>query len=106
MRWFVLPAAYGGRVCAFNQNFISKNCGDILKILSNELCVKGNDYDIIEAYMENKNKHFKIFETEYEDHFNDYRDENVEEKEKYICQKLSNLRLHKIKKRIELLQIL
>ena len=43
-----------------------------------------NDYDIIEAYMEYENKHFKIFEKKYEDQFNGYRDENVENKEKYI----------------------
>ena len=106
MRWSVRQAAYGGRVCAFNQYYKSKSCDDILKIISKELCVKGNDYDIIEAYMEYKNKHFKIFEKEYEDQFNDYRDENVEDKEKYINEKLSNLRLHKIIKRIELIHLL
>ena len=56
--------------------------------------------------MENKNKHFKIFEKEYEDQFNDYRNENVEDKEKYINGNLSNLRLHKILKRIELIHLL
>ena len=53
-----------------------------------------------------KKKYFKIFEKEYEDQFNDYRDENKEEKEKYINEKLSNLRLHKIIKRIELIHLL
>ena len=77
MRWYVRQAAYG--VCSFNQYYKSKNCDDILKIISKELCGKGNDYDIIEAYIEYKNKHFTIFEKEYEDHFNDYRDENIEE---------------------------
>ena len=31
MRWFVRQAAYGGRVCAFNQYYKSKTCDDILK---------------------------------------------------------------------------
>ena len=106
MRHFVRQADYGGRVCAFYQYSKSKSCGDILKYISKELCVKGNDYDIIEAYMEYKNKHFKIYENEYEDQFNDYRDQNVEEKEKYINEKLSNLSLHKIIKRIELNHLL
>ena len=39
MRWFVRQAAYGGRVCAFNQYYKSKQCDDILKIISQELCV-------------------------------------------------------------------
>ena len=56
--------------------------------------------------MEYKNKHFKIFEKEHEDQFNDYRDENIEEKGKYINEKLSNLRLHKVIKRIELVHLL
>ena len=56
--------------------------------------------------MEYKNKHIKIFEKEYEDQFIVYRNEKVEDKEKYINEKLSNLRLHKILKRIELIHLL
>ena len=48
MRWFVRQSIKGGRVCAFNQYHKSKSCDDILKIISKELCVKGNIYDIIE----------------------------------------------------------
>ena len=55
-----------------------------LKIISEELNVKGNIYDIIEVYLNYKHKHFKIYEKEYENQFNDYRDEDVEEKEKFI----------------------
>ena len=106
IRWFVRQSIKGGRVCAFNQYYKSKHCDDILKIINRELTVKGTVYDTIEAYMEYKNKHFKIFEKEYEDQFTDYRDEDIEEKEKYINEKLSNLRLHRIIKRIELLQLL
>ena len=80
----VCQSIKGGRVCAFNQYFKSKHCDDILKMINNELAVKGGVYDTIEAYMEYKNKHFKIFEKENEDKFDDYGDEIVEEKEKYI----------------------
>ena len=106
MRWFVRRSIKGGRVGAFNQYYKSKHCDDILKIINKELAVKGTVYDTIEAYVEYKSKHFKIFEKEYEDRFDDYRDENVEEKEKYINEKLSELRLHKIIKRIELIHLL
>ena len=40
-----------GRVCAFNQFHESKSCDVILKTTSEKLNVKGNVYDIIEAYM-------------------------------------------------------
>ena len=83
MRWFLRQSIKGGRVCAFNLYFKSKRCDDILKFKSEELKVKGDFYDIIEAYQNYKNKHFKVFEKEYEDHFNDYRDENLEEKKIY-----------------------
>ena len=81
MRWFVRQSIKGGRVCAFNQYYKSKHCDDILKIINKELAVKGTVYGTIESYMEYKNKYFKIFEKEYEDQFDDYRLENVEEKE-------------------------
>ena len=66
MRWFVRQSIKAGRVCAFNQNYRSKICYDDLKILSKELDVKGNVYDIIEAYMKYKNEHSKIIYKEYE----------------------------------------
>ena len=106
MRWFVRQSIKGGRVCAFNQYYKSKHSDDILKTINKELAVKRTVYDTIEAYMEYENKYFKIFEKEYEDQFDDYRDENIEEKEKYINEKLSNLRLHKIIKQIELIHLL
>ena len=106
MTWFVRQSIKGGRVCAFNQYYKSKHCDDILKIINEELAVKGTVYDTIEKYMEYKNKHFKIFEKEYEDQFDEYRDEDIEGKEKYINEKLINLRLHRIIKRIELIYLI
>ena len=78
MRWFVRQWIKGGRVCAVNQYYISKVCDDLLKILSEELDVKGNDYDIIEVHLNYMNKHFKSYEKEYESKFNGYRDEEEE----------------------------
>ena len=106
MRWFVRQSIKGGRVCAFNQYYKSNHCDDILKNINEELAVKGTVYDTIEAYMEYKNKYFEIFEKEYESRFNDYRDEDEEEKELYINEKLGELKLHKILKQIELDELL
>ena len=107
MRWFVRQSIKGGgRVCAFNQYYKSDHYNDIKRILSKKLGVKGNIYDINEEFLRYKKKHYEIFEKEYESQFNDYRDEDEEEKEKYINKKLSELRLHKIIKRIELVHLL
>ena len=106
MRWFVRQSIKGGRVCAFNQYYKSKHCDDILEIIKKELGVKGTVYNTIEAYMEYKNKHFKIFEKEYENQFDDYRDEDIDEKEKYINEKLSQLPIHRLIKQIKLVELL
>ena len=68
--------------------------------------VKGNIYDILEVYLEYKNKYLKIFEKEYGSKFNVYRHANVEEKEKNIKENLSQLPIHqsgKQRKKDELL---
>ena len=49
MRWFVPQAAYGGRVCAFNQYYESNIYDDILNIISKELKNEANTYEKIEA---------------------------------------------------------
>ena len=102
MRWFVRQSIKGGRVCSFNQYYESKISDDVLKIISKELNLKGNVYDIIEAYMKYKNDHLKIIKEEYESQFNDYRDINEEEKEKYINGKLSKLPIHQLLKKLSL----
>ena len=94
MRWFFRQSINGGRVCAFNQYYKSTICDDILKIVSEVLNVNGIIYDLIEAYLNYKNEQFKIFEKEYENQFNNYRDEDVEEREIFINEKLSRLPLH------------
>ena len=71
MRWFVRQSIKGGRVCAFNQYYKSENCDDILKFISKELCVQGNIYDIIEEYLNYKNKHYEKYEKEYESIFDE-----------------------------------
>ena len=63
------------------NNINPKICDDILKIIS-ELNVDRNFYDFIEAYLNYKNKHFKIFEKEFQNQLNDYGEEDVEKKEK------------------------
>ena len=101
MRWFVRQAAYGGQVCSFNLYCKSKSCEDILKTVSEELNVKGNVYDIIEAYMNYKNKQFKIFEKGNENQFEDYRNEDVEEKEKFFNEKLGEIPIQQLKKQFK-----
>ena len=92
--------------CAFNQYCKSKSCDDILKNISKELNVKGSVYDKIEVYMKYKNEHFKIFEKEYENQFSDYRNENIEGKEKYINEKLSDLPIHQLIKQLKIIELL
>ena len=54
-------SAYDGRVLASNQHYKSKSCGDFLKLLSRELKLEGNVYDITEALMKLKEQSFKKY---------------------------------------------
>ena len=56
--------------------------------------------------MEYKNKYLKFYEKQYESKFNDHRDEDVEEKEKYINEKLSQLRIHQLIKQVNIDELL
>ena len=56
--------------------------------------------------MRYKKKYYDIYKKKYESHFNDYRDEDVHEKEKYINEKLRYLRIHKLLKQLELVHLL
>ena len=102
MRHFVRQSIKGGRVCAFNQYYKSKIRGDVLKILSRELNVEGNVYDIIEAYIKYKNDHLKIVKEEYEKNFYDYRNVDEEEMEIYINKKLGEIPIHQFLKQLSL----
>ena len=102
MRWFTRQPIKGGRVCAVNQYYKSKIYDDILRITSEELNVKGNFCDIIDAYLNYKNKNYKIFEKEYKNQFNGSRIEDVEEKGSFISEKLSKLSIHQPIKQIRL----
>ena len=106
MRWFVRQAAYGGRVCAFNQYYKSKISDGILKIISEVLNVKGNVYDTIESYINLKNKHLKIIKDEYESKFNDHRDIKEEEMKEYINKKLSELPIHQLLQQLSLVDLM
>ena len=64
MRWFVRQSNKKGRVCAFNHYYDSKNCDDILNIISEKIKVRGKIYDLIEVFFNCKNKQFRVIEKE------------------------------------------
>ena len=62
--------------------------------------VKGRVYDIIEAFINYKNEHYEIIKKQYETQFTEYKKENEKEKEKHMNEKLGNLPIHQLKKRL------
>ena len=101
LRWFVRQSIKSRRICAFNQYYKSKFCDDILRIISEELNVRRNIYDMIGVYLKYKNKHLEIIKNEYGSKFYDCQKEDEEEKEIYI--KLSkSLLIHQLIKQIKL----
>ena len=53
-----------------------------------------------------KNEQFKIFGKGNENQFSDYRAENIEEKEKYINEKLSELPIHQLIGQLKIIELL
>ena len=56
--------------------------------------------------MNYKSEHLKIFEKEYEKQFDEYRNEDVDEKEKFINEKIGQLPIHQLLKRLSLIDLL
>ena len=67
----------------------------MFNIISKELNVDGNVCDILEKYFEFLNKHEKEYAKEFDSKYDDYRDIDQKEKEKYVNKKLNMLSIHK-----------
>ena len=106
MRWFIRQSIKGDRVRGFNQYYESKICDSVLKMLSEEIDVKGFIFDNTEAYLYYKNKHLESFEKENESKFNEYRIIDVDEMQNYINSQKSDLPVHQLLKQIKLIDLL
>ena len=97
MRHFVRQSIKGGRCSALNQFYKSHILQEVFNIISKELNVNGNDNvcEIINKYFEYTNEKRKILEDEYDSHFNDYRDNDGQERTEHINKELNKLPIHK-----------
>ena len=95
MRNFVRKAIKGGRCNAFNQHYKFEISDEVFNIISNELNVNGNICEILEKYFEFLNNYEKQHSKEFDSKYNEYRDIDQKEKEKYVNRKLNMLPIHK-----------
>ena len=95
MRNFVRKAIKGGRCNAFNQHYKSEISDEVFNIISKEVNVNGNICEILEKYFEFLNKYEKQYAKEFDSKYNDYRDIDQKEKEKYVNRKLNMLPIHR-----------
>ena len=65
-------------------------------ILPEELNVKRNVYDIIEAFMKYKSHHLEIIKEVYDSQFDDYRDIDEDEMNNHINKNLGEIPIHKL----------
>ena len=87
MRNFVIKSIKGGRCNAFNQHHKSENSDEVFNIISKELNVNGNICEISEKYFKFLNKYEKQYAKEFNSKYDDYRDIDQKEKEKYVNKK-------------------
>ena len=95
MRNFVRKAIKSGRCNAFNQQYKSEISNEVFNIISKELNNNGSICEILEKYFEFLNKYEKQYAKEFDSKYNDYRDIDQKEKEKYVNRKLNMLPIHK-----------
>ena len=94
MRNFVIKSIKGGRCNAFNQHYKSEISDEVFYIISRELNVNDNVCDILEKFFEFLNKYEKQYAKEFDSNYDDYRDIDQKEKEKYVYKKLNMLSIH------------
>ena len=70
---FVRQCIKRGRCRSFSHYYKSVNSDEVFNIISKELNVNGNRFDILDKFFEYTNKRRKIIEIEYDSQFEDYR---------------------------------
>ena len=95
MRNFVRKSIWGGRCNAFNQQYKSEISDEVFNIISKELNFNGNKCEILEKYSKFLNKYEKQYAKDFDSKYDDYRDIDQKEAEKYVNKKLTMLSIHK-----------
>ena len=97
MRHFVRQSIKGGRCSALNQYYKSPISAEVFNIISKELDINDNVKvcEILDKYFEYTNDQRKITEDEYDSQFNDYRDNDEEERTVHFNKELNKLPIHK-----------
>ena len=87
----------GGRCSALDEYYKSKISQEVFNFISKELNVNfnGNVCETMNKSFEYTNEPRKIIEDEYDSHFNDYRDNDEEERTELINKELNKLPIHK-----------
>ena len=89
MRNFVRKAIKGGRCNAFNQHYESETSDEVLNFISKKLDNTDNICEILEKYFKFLNNYEKQYAKEFDSKYDDYRDIDQKEKEKYVNKDLT-----------------
>ena len=95
LRHFVRQSIKGGRCSTLYQYYKSNISDEVFNFISKDLDINGNVCEILEKFFEDTNKHREIKENEYDSQFNDYRDNDEEERTEHINKELNKLPIHK-----------
>ena len=91
MRLFVRQSIKRGRCSALTQYYKSNISDEVFNIFSKEIDIdyNANVCEILDKNFENTNKQRKIIKDEYDSQFNDYRDDDEEERSEHINKELN-----------------
>ena len=102
VRNFVRKNVKGGRCNAFNQHFKSEISDEVFNFFSEEINVNGNICDLLEKHFEFLNKYDKLYEKEIDSEYEDFKEINQKEKNRFFNNKLNKLAVHKVLKNSDL----
>ena len=91
MRHFARQSIKSGRCAALNQYYLPTISDEVFNNISKELNVNGNLCENLEKFFEYTKEHRKIIENEYHSQFDEYRNINGDNKEKYVNDKFNKI---------------
>ena len=102
MRIFIRNSIKGGRYAALNQSNKSSLSDEVFNIISKEIGVFGNIFEILDKYFEFSNKYEKLYAKDFDSEYDGFRDFIQKEKTDIFNNKFNMLPIHEQLSKLDL----
>ena len=102
MKMFTRQSIKGGRCKAFNQHHKTEVSDNVLNVISKELDINVNIWEILEKYFEFSSKYENLYAKEIGLKYDEYRDIDQKEKTDFFSKKVNLLAVHEQLSKVDL----